>query len=134
VLWVVLAVAMAGNEALDALPSFAWGPDYASTMIEELRPLDRRLPRRAALSYVGPHEIGGSSPAWVARNALAPRLVIDPPGADHLSWLAERGVEVPPPPRLLLIWGDVDSDWYAAHPDIRVLYRASENARVGWRR
>lgn len=133
-IWMVLALVVAWNNVIEEAGTFSAPPDFVTRMIEELQPLDGRLPRNQPVLFVGDEEAAECIPAWVARNALAPRLVLDREGEEHARWLAGQGIGARPSPHIVLVWGEIDEGWGESHPDIRVLYRASEHAHVGWRR
>ena len=130
--WAFLCVATGLYHARDWIVALDAPEDCAAGIMDEVRSLDRSLPRDASLRYVGADEIDDCKPSWVIRNALAPRRVFDDQGLEHLGWLSERGVDVPSPPHLLIAFGDDGARWIHEHPEARVLRRSSPHVLLAY--
>ena len=103
-------------------PLLAARPDCAPRFDAEMAALRPLLPARGVLAYVGPRDVDGCHPMYVAQYALAPVWIAEMGAPDDRALWRRRGAHaLPMDPALVIAYGDEGRAWLAASPRHRVL-------------
>jgi hypothetical protein len=133
--WVTLSLVTAAKLGVDESWRLGEPPDCSASILEELRVLDRRLPPRVGLTFVGAAESLDCRADWLARNALAPRLILTEQTEQLVTEMYEHGFDVDVRrPRIVIAYGDEGEAWLRGHAEVVRLYRSSPRVVVAWRR